>query len=152
LTIIIGLFLLFISASFMYHFEHNAPGQEGFNNLFESLYWGIVPLTAVGYGDIWPMTTEGRLISMIITLICITMMALPTGIISEGFMEEKRRMRVECKNGGCDIKVTDTDFRQTMSNPDNFSCDGASHEEGVITSQCPYCNNHISISINKKTK
>ncbi len=152
LTLIIGVFLLFISASFMYYFEHDAPGQTSFNNLFEALYWGIVPLTAVGYGDIWPMTMEGRLTSMVITLICITMMALPTGIISEGFIEERRRMKEESKNNGSKASPADNGTQQNMLNPNNFACDGSSHEEDAITSQCPYCNNYISISINKKTK
>jgi voltage-gated potassium channel len=152
LTLFIGVFLLFISASFMYYFEHDAPGQESFNNLFESLYWGIVPLTAVGYGDIWPMTMEGRLTSMVITLICITMMALPTGIISEGFIEERRRMKEEKKHSESKAGSNDNDIQHKMLNPNNFACDGSSHEEGAITSQCPYCNNYITISINKKTK
>ena len=152
LTLIIGVFLLFISASFMYYFEHNAPGQESFNNLFEALYWGIVPLTAVGYGDVWPMTVEGRLTSMVITLICITMMALPTGIISEGFIEERKRMKEESKSNGSKTGPTDNGIQQNMLSPNSFACDGSSHEDGAITSQCPYCNNYISISINKKAK
>ena len=150
LTFIIGLFLLFISSSFMYYFEHDAQ-RENFGNLFDAMYWGIVPLTTVGYGDVLPVTTEGKLISSIITVICITMLALPTGIISEGFIEEKKRMREESRYNGSETKAIDVDLQHKMLKPDNFSCDGSSHES-LIPSRCPYCNNYIDISINKKAK
>jgi voltage-gated potassium channel len=152
LTLIIGVFLLFISACFMYHFEHNAPGQENFNNLFEALYWGVVPLTAVGYGDIWPVTVEGRLISMFVTLVCITMMALPTGIISEGFIEERKRMKDESKNDNDKAEPADPDVRPAANGPACVSCDGGSRDDGAVASECPYCHRPIVISFDKVSK
>jgi voltage-gated potassium channel len=95
LTFLLGIFVLFIASSLMFQFEHDSQ-PENFTNIFDALYWGIIPLTTVGYGDIYPQTGEGKLISAVITLICITMVALPTGILSSGFIEEMKKSK-ECE-------------------------------------------------------
>lgn len=74
---------ILISALIMFQFEN-----QSFNNFFEAIYWSTTVLTTVGYGDICPKTEIGRLISIISSLVGIAFVALPTGIITTGFVEE----------------------------------------------------------------
>ena len=77
---------IFISALIMFQFEN-----QSFKNFFEAIYWSTTVLTTVGYGDICPKTEIGRLISIISSLVGIAFVALPTGIITSGFVEELNR-------------------------------------------------------------
>lgn len=61
---------------------------ESFNNFFEAVYWATVSLTTVGYGDIYPVTSVGRVITMISSVFGIAVVALPAGIITAGYMKE----------------------------------------------------------------
>lgn len=61
---------------------------QTFDNFFDAIYWATVSLTTVGYGDIYPVTTAGRVVAMISSLFGIAIIALPAGIISAGIMEE----------------------------------------------------------------
>lgn len=68
---------------------------DSFDNFFESVYWATVLLTTVGYGDIYPVTTIGRMIAMVSSLFGIAIVALPAGIITAGYMRELERERQE---------------------------------------------------------
>lgn len=103
-----GIMLCF-SGILMYYIERNAQ-PEAFSNIGDGFWWAIVAFTTVGYGDIYPITGIGRLLSSIISLIGIAMIAIPTGIISSAFMnmmldkrkkqdEQERQNREEEKNG-----------------------------------------------------
>ncbi|NCB09339.1 MAG: two pore domain potassium channel family protein, partial [Bacteroidia bacterium] len=59
---------------------------ESFNTFFDAVYWAVVTLTTVGYGDIYPVTVFGKVISMLSSLIGIAIIALPTGIVAAGYM------------------------------------------------------------------
>lgn len=61
---------------------------ESFNNFFEAVYWATVSLTTVGYGDIYPVTSIGRIITMVSSIFGIAVVALPAGIITAGYMKE----------------------------------------------------------------
>lgn len=61
---------------------------ESFDSFFEAVYWATVSLTTVGYGDIYPVTTAGRVITMISSVFGIAIVAMPAGIITAGFMDE----------------------------------------------------------------
>ena len=71
-----------ISSLIMFNAE-----PESFDTFFEAFYWAMVTLTTVGYGDIYPVSVIGRIISMISSFVGIAIIALPTGIISAGYME-----------------------------------------------------------------
>lgn len=73
------------SAILMYYIERNAQ-PEAFSNIGDGLWWSIVAFTTVGYGDIYPITPLGKILSSLISLVGIAMIALPTGIISSAFM------------------------------------------------------------------
>ena len=67
-----------------------ATGDYILDNFFEAVYWATCTLTTVGYGDIYPVSEWGRLASMVSALVGIAIIALPSGIITAGYMEETR--------------------------------------------------------------
>lgn len=74
---------IFITALFMFNAE-----KSSFDNFFEAVYWAVISLTTVGYGDIYPKTFCGRLVSMITAVMGITLIALPSGIITASIINE----------------------------------------------------------------
>ncbi|MBR6336836.1 MAG: ion transporter [Ruminococcus sp.] len=78
--------LMIASSLGIYGAEHEAQ-PEAFNNAFSGMWWSISALLTVGYGDIYPITTAGRIMGMIIALLGVGVVAIPTGIISAGFVE-----------------------------------------------------------------
>lgn len=87
LTIFVTIFMLLTASSIMFYLENEAQ-PEMFPNILASFWWAIATLTTVGYGDVYPVTVLGKLLSGVIALLGIGFVALPTGIISSGFMEE----------------------------------------------------------------
>jgi voltage-gated potassium channel len=77
----ITLVLIYFSAVGIYYFENEAQ-PEHFSSIFESLWWSIITLTTVGYGDVYPVTMGGRIFTFFILLIGLGIVAIPTGIIS----------------------------------------------------------------------
>ncbi|MBE6671606.1 MAG: ion transporter [Ruminococcaceae bacterium] len=61
---------------------------DSFNNYFDAVYWATVSLTTMGYGDIYPVTTIGRIVTMFSSVFGIAIVALPSGIITAGYMSE----------------------------------------------------------------
>lgn len=87
MTFFISTLMLLVAAFLMYYVE--SPVQPGkFRNIFSSLWWAVATLTPLGYGDVAPVTTPGKIISAIVAIIGIGLIALPTGIISAGFIEK----------------------------------------------------------------
>lgn len=83
----VTLVLLVFSSSLMYFAEH--PVQpENFPNIPATLWWGVITLTTVGYGDVFPVTPLGRIFGAITALSGIGLVALPSGILASGFVEE----------------------------------------------------------------
>ncbi|MCR5451410.1 MAG: ion transporter [Lachnospiraceae bacterium] len=78
--------LMLASSLCMYSLEHEAQ-PEVFKNAFSGLWWAASTLLTVGYGDIYPVTPIGRLMGVIITFLGVGIVAIPTGIISAGFVE-----------------------------------------------------------------
>ena len=91
-----AMFVLFLvtifSASVMYLFEHEAQPDK-FTSIPESMYWAIITLTSIGYGDIFPITPIGQVFAMIVACAGLGMIALPSGIIATGFGEKIRSRR-----------------------------------------------------------
>ena len=80
------LVVLVIAASLMYFAEKDAEPQV-FTSIPVAMWWGVVTLTTVGYGDAVPVTVAGRLLAAVIALLGIGLFALPAGIISAGMLE-----------------------------------------------------------------
>ena len=72
-----------VSALVIYNVE-----PESFDSFFDALYWATVSLTTVGYGDIYPITKVGRLVTMISSIFGIVIIALPSGVITAGYLSE----------------------------------------------------------------
>lgn len=81
-------FILLVIASFLMYFTESQVQPDVFNNIFSSFWWALSTLTTVGYGDIYPVTTPGKIISAIVSLIGIGIVAIPTGIVSSGFISK----------------------------------------------------------------
>lgn len=64
---------------------------DTFETFFDAVYWATVSLTTMGYGDIYPVTTIGRLVTMVSSFVGIAIVALPAGIITAGYMDELRK-------------------------------------------------------------
>lgn len=88
----VALAYIFISALFMFAIE-----PQSFKNYFEALYWATTAITTVGYGDVCPTTEAGRLISMVSSLVGIAIIALPSGIVTGGFIDEMQRKNEKAK-------------------------------------------------------
>ena len=85
------------SAILMFYLERNAQ-PEAFGIIGDGLWWSIVAFTTVVYGDLYPITPLGRILSSIISLVGIAMIALPTGIMSSAFMNVMQKKRKEKEN------------------------------------------------------
>lgn len=81
LFIFITLILIYFSAVGIYYFENQAQ-PEHFSSIFDSLWWAIITLTTVGYGDVYPITVGGKVFTFFILMIGLGIVAIPTGIIS----------------------------------------------------------------------
>ena len=68
---------------------------DSFDNFFEAIYWATVSLTTMGYGDIYPVSSVGRLFTMISAVFGIAIIALPAGIITAGYMDALQQERKE---------------------------------------------------------
>lgn len=73
---------ILISALIVFNVE-----PDTFGNFYEAIYWAAVSLTTVGYGDIYPVTQAGRLVTMLSSAAGIAIVALPAGIITAGYMD-----------------------------------------------------------------
>lgn len=81
---------IMISALIIYNVE-----PDSFNTFFTAVYWATVSLTTMGYGDIYPISTVGRVVTMVSALFGIAIIALPAGIITAGYMKELDKMKDE---------------------------------------------------------
>ncbi len=120
--IVFFLFVLVLVISIgtlMYMIEGGLPGTS-FDNIPDSIYWAIVTLTTVGYGDITPVTPFGRFLSAVVMLLGYTIIAVPTGIVSASMIQEHQKLH-ECK---CP------------------HCGRGGHEEGA--EYCKYCGGRLA--------
>jgi voltage-gated potassium channel len=103
---LVVLTLVIILGSMMYLIE---SGQNGFSNIPASIYWAIVTITTVGYGDISPVTPLGKFVASIIMLMGYGIIAVPTGILTNEMAlaarkkEQKNEVCPGCSKEGHDI-------------------------------------------------
>lgn len=115
LVLTLGLvgFLLVMAASLLY-FVENAAQPEVFSSIPASMWWGIVTLTTVGYGDVYPVTVAGKVVGGLFALSALLLVALPTAILGAAFVDELESTREE-------------------------SDEGVDHEPTIAPVRCPYC-------------
>ena len=112
ITASVAFILLILSSTLMYYIE-NAAQPDKFASIGQAFWWSIATLTTVGYGDIYPITPLGKILSAIIALIGIGFVALPTGIISSAFVKKIQGQKSETVNRRiCKCPNCGTEFEQ----------------------------------------
>ena len=92
LSLLMAMTLIIISSSLIYFAEHDSQ-PEVFTSIPNTLWWSIVTLTTVGYGDMIPVTMLGRIFTSLILFAGVALFALPAGIITAGFLEEIKKQK-----------------------------------------------------------
>ena len=92
--------LVCVEGTVMYLLEHSA--NAGFRNIPQSIYWAIVTITTVGYGDVAPVTVLGKMMASVIMLTGFAILAVPTGVVSAelGHQMARRRGHERCRHCG----------------------------------------------------
>ena len=91
-ALFIILMMVLASSIIMYNLEHEAQ-PDAFRNAFSGIWWAVSTLLTVGYGDIYPVTAAGRFVGIILAFLGVGIVAIPTGIISAGFVEQYTKIR-----------------------------------------------------------
>ncbi|MDD7601863.1 MAG: ion transporter [Firmicutes bacterium] len=120
----IVLILMTAASLLMYNLEHEAQ-PEAFANAFSGFWWAANTLLTVGYGDIVPVTLAGKICGTFLTFLGVGMVAIPTGILSAGFMEQMESLRQNP-----DTPATDHSVAEGVSAEDSFQ-------------YCPYCGHKL---------
>lgn len=102
IAVFANLILLTVASSAMY-FAETAAQSETFTSIPQALWWGVVTLTTVGYGDVVSVTTLGRFLAGVTAVLGIGLFALPASILASGFIEVARSRTQECPHCGEDI-------------------------------------------------
>src|SRR5699024_1027609 len=94
-------YLLFIASAGIYYFENSAQ-PEIFSSIFHSGWWSIVTLTTVGYGDVYPITTGGKVFTFLILMIGVGIVTVPAGLVASALTkareieEDEKTTEKEC--------------------------------------------------------
>lgn len=112
-SVFIVIILMLISSALMYSIEGSAQ-PEAFENAFSGLWWAIATFTTVGYGDIYPITVAGKILGGVVSLLGIGLVAVPTGIISSGFMELNVKDIEKIDSQDCNLKVELENLRKQI--------------------------------------
>ena len=94
----LAVFYIFITALIMFNAEEQIDPETGkllFDNFFDAFYWASCTLTTVGYGDLYPISDTGRVISIISSMVGIAIIALPSGIVTAGYIDELKNRKEE---------------------------------------------------------
>jgi len=106
LFLYVVLLIVVVIGSLMYLIESNGPAAEQFSSIPRGIYWAIVTITTVGYGDISPATTLGQLVAALVMIAGYAIIAVPTGIVSAEFITASRQTNIkrcrECLKDGHD--------------------------------------------------
>lgn len=97
-SVFIILILMMASSLCMYSLEHGAQ-PDVFKNAFSGIWWAASTLLTVGYGDIYPITTLGKVFGIFISFLGVGMVAIPTGIISAGFVDQYSSIKRKAEFG-----------------------------------------------------
>jgi voltage-gated potassium channel len=89
LFMIITSIIIYLSAVGIYFFEHEAQ-PEKFGSVFDSLWWAIVTLTTVGYGDAYPITVGGKIFTSFILIIGIGIVTVPAGLVASALIKDPK--------------------------------------------------------------
>lgn len=94
-TLAMALALVYVAAVLLYYIEGVGQGREEFGSIPRAVWWSIATLTTVGYGDIYPVTTLGRIAASVIAIAGIGVVALPAGVFASAFSDELRERQLQ---------------------------------------------------------
>jgi len=83
-------FLMYLASAGIYYFEKDIPNSN-FPSIFHALWWAVVTLTTVGYGDVYPQTTGGKIFTGFILMIGLAVIAIPSGLIASGLTKVREK-------------------------------------------------------------
>ena len=89
---IVTLLLLYVAAVGIYFCEHEAQ-PEHFQSIFHSLWWAIVTLTTVGYGDVYPITLAGRMFTFLLLMLGLAIVSIPAGLLASALVQTKGKTK-----------------------------------------------------------
>ena len=98
ITVIAAMLVLMLIASSVMYYIENPVQPELFSSIPATMWWGIITLTTIGYGDMYPITAVGKIMSGVFALLGIGLFALPAGVLAAGFMEEMENEKDVCTN------------------------------------------------------
>jgi voltage-gated potassium channel len=131
--VIMGLIIIImIIASFMMFYAEQQAQPDVFTNVLDCLWWAVVTMTTIGYGDVYPVTVLGKVVGSVMALLGIGLVAMPTGIISAGFLE----------------KVNERNEKKKAAE-EEASRKKSAEEKGTVTESddhkhyCPYCGHKL---------
>jgi len=149
--------LVIITASLTYLFEHTAQ-PDAFSSIPAAMWWAIITMTTVGYGDIVPITVPGKIMGAIISVIGIGMVALPAGLLASGFSNELHRRKREytdvVETALQDGKLTDQEKRTLAQVQENLGIRPEDAREILETeirisgdriAACPHCGRPLRV-------
>lgn len=93
-TLSLALVILFLTSIMMFNLEYEAQPDK-FQSIFQALWWSVATLTTIGYGDIYPITPYGQVLAAITAIFGIGLIAIPTSIISMGFLDELSKQKIK---------------------------------------------------------
>ena len=125
----IVLILMIAASLLMYSLEHEAQ-PEAFANAFSGFWWAANTLLTVGYGDVVPVTLAGKICGTVLTFLGVGMVAIPTGILSAGFMEQVSSLRQEPQSAAIPQSAAPSQPAESAQPEDPFE-------------YCPYCGHRL---------
>jgi len=128
--------VLIVVSFLVYHFEHEVQ-PEAFTSIPETIWWSIVTLTTVGYGDMYPVTAVGKFLTSIFVLLGVAFVAIPSAILASSFVEEFEKKRDDDKRARC-YKCKSRKIE--IKNVDLTSADGRTFQ--TLMHKCNNCGNH----------
>ncbi len=127
-SVLIVFLLMLIGSVIMFEIESGAQPDK-FDNAFSAFWWALSTVTTIGYGDLYPITTAGKLLGGVIALLGVGLVAVPTGIISAGFIEESRHAEHQ--------------EAERAAHHNEPGKGGTTSREGRKKRYCPYCGEEL---------
>lgn len=139
-SVVVIFMLMLIAAVIMYNVESQVQPDK-FSNAFSAFWWALSTVTTIGYGDLYPITPLGQLLGSIIALLGIGLVAMPTGIISAGFVEASKLSEekgIEAVEKAIDEPVELHHSPEAQDHSLAAEEDGEDHKK-----YCPYCGHKL---------
>ena len=150
--------LLIIASSLAFIVEHDAghTDPDAFSSIPAAMYWAVMTMTTVGYGDVVPITPFGKLLAAIIGVVGLGMVALPAGILASGFSNALHRRRTQLQDKVADIlsdgMITEEEEEEMATLLQNLNLNPAdakalifaAHHKDDTNLLCPHCGKPIN--------